>query len=241
MKIKSFKEKEDENMIIEDNNNINNKKYENNVEEKGSTIKILGKTSRSVKKLKKKLEVKQLEVIIEKKYFNYNLDFIYRREKYTLKNICSNYLISKIKKLISKKISIDLNSIHIYYLDKEITDDKLNVYDMIKNNKIKYFIVKKQTPANEEVISLNTNLIYKVRCIGIRDSKDFIEKIETFFIDRYLDKHYSCDEIGNNIYDVGFSCEDNCFQFKRYMMIIKKMDSNYINTDYQFLKTRIYF
>ncbi len=211
--------------------NINIKKNEYNIEERGNSIKILANKSKSLNK------IKQLEVIIEKKYINFNLDFIYRRERYTLKNILSNYLISRVKKLISKKISVDLNLLHIYYLDKEIIDDKLNVYDLIQNNKIKYFEVKKESPINEDVLSLSTNihLVYKIRCKGIQNAKDFIEKIETFFKERCLDKHYLCEPIGNNTYDVGFSCEDNCFQFKRYMMIVKKLDNNYINVKCQFL------
>ena len=212
-------------------NVFNIKKNEYNIEERGNSIKILSNKSKSLNK------IKQLEVIIEKKYINFNLDFIYRRERYTLKNILSNYLISRVKKLISKKISVDLNLLHIYYLDKEIIDDKLNVYDLIQNNKIKYFEVKKETPINEDVLSLSTNihLIYKIRCKGIQNTKDFIEKIETFFKERCLDKHYLCEPIGNNTYDVGFSCEDNCFQFKRYMMIVKKLDNNYINVKCQFI------
>ena len=210
----------------------------NNIEEKENSFKFLSTKSKSLnKKFRKREEVKQLDVIIEKKYFNFDLDFIYRREKYTLKNIYNNYLISRIKKLISQKISVDIDLLHLYYLDKEITNDKLNVYDMIQNNKIKYFIVKKESPINESVISLNTNLhlIYKIRCKGIQNIKDFNDKIEIFFRERCLDKHYLCEPVGNNCYDVGFSCEDNCFQFKRYMMIVKKLDTNYINTSYQFL------
>ena len=234
MRKKSFNEK----MNIEISNINNNKKNNINIEEKGNSIKFIANKSKSLnKKFIKREEIKQLEVIIEKKYFNFNLDFIYRREKYTLNNIYNNYLISKIKKLISKKISVDVNLLHLYYLDKEILDDKLNVYDMIQNNKIKYFIVKKETPVNNEVLSLNTNvhLIYKIRCKGIIIAEDFMEKIEIFFRERCLDKHYLCEPIGNNCYDVCFSCEDNCFQFKRYMMIVKKLDKNYINTTYQFL------
>ena len=81
-----------------------------------------------------------------------------------MKNLYSNFLISKIKKLISKKLSIDISLIHIYYLDKEVINDRLNVYDLIKDNPIKYFLVKKEAPVNEDVISLNTNahLLFKV-------------------------------------------------------------------------------
>jgi hypothetical protein len=237
MKKKGINEKAEKVNIEVSDSNRNNQ----NVEEKNNSIKILGNKSKSaIKKNKKKnddKEVKELEVILEKKYITYNLDFIYRREKYTLKNIHSDYLVSRVRKLISKKLSVDINLIHIYYLDKEVVDNKLNVYDMIQNNKIKYLEVKKESPINENVISLNTNvhLIYKVRCKGIQNVKDFIEKIETFFRERCLDKHYLCEPIGNNTYDVSFSCDDNRFQFKRYMMIVKRLDNNYINTNYQFL------
>ena len=63
-------------------NNINNinKNHYNHFEEKGNSIKIIANKPKSVnKKFKKKEEIKQLEVIIEKKYINFDLDFIYRR------------------------------------------------------------------------------------------------------------------------------------------------------------------
>ena len=219
--------------------NVSNiKKNDNNIEENNYSIKILANKAKSLNKINiNRDRIKELEVIIEKKYITFNLDFFYRRERYTLKNIFSNYLISKVKKLISKKISVDVNLLHIYYLDKEIIDDKLNAYDLIENNKIKYLIVKKESPVNENVLSLSTNihLIYKIRCKGIVNVKDFIEKIENFFRDRGLEKHYLCEPVANDTYDVGLSCEDHCFQFKRYMMIIKKIDNNYKNVKCQFL------
>ena len=219
------KEKEKDN-INQENNNISEKK------EKKTKIKKL-KNGEEVKNLKeKKEETDQIDVIIESKYIYFNLDFIYRREKYTLKNLYSNYLISKLKKLISKKLSIDIPLIHIYYLDKEITDDKLNVYDLIKDNRIKYFLVKKEIPINENVISLNTtaHLIYQVKCYNIIDYKDFTDKIETFFSDRCLDKHYICEPFGENGYDISFACEDICFQFKRYFLALKRTEKNYLNS-----------
>ena len=225
-----------EKMIINTNNiNYINNNKNNNVQEKGNTVKFKSRSTN--KKYNKKEEIKQLEVIIEKKYINYNLDFIYRREKYSLHNLLSNFLISKLKKLISKKISVDYNLIHIYYLDKEITNDKLNVYELIKKNRIKIFEVKKEFPLNKNVISFNTNihLLYKIKCKGIQNINDFLEKIEIFFKERFLDKHYSCEPLGGNTYLVGFSCEDLRFQFKRYMMVIKKLDINYKNISYQFL------
>ena len=220
---------------------INNKKEEkiNNQEDKKENDKTKEKKSKTkklkkeeIQKEEKKEEDDKIDIIIESKYTNFNLDFIYRREKYTLKNLYSNFLISKIKKLISKKLSIDISLIHIYYLDKEVTNDRLNVYDLIKDNSVKYFLVKKETPINEDVISLNTNahLLYKVKCYEIQDYQDFVEKIETFFIDRCLDKHYICEPFCENGYEVSFSCEDICFQFKRYILMLKRIDKNYLNT-----------
>ena len=220
---------------------INNKKEEkiNNQEDKKENDKTKEKKSKTkklkkeeIQKEEKKEEDDKIDIIIESKYTNFNLDFIYRREKYTLKNLYSNFLISKIKKLISKKLSIDISLIHIYYLDKEVTNDRLNVYDLIKDNSIKYFLVKKETPINEDVISLNTNahLLYKVKCYEIQDYQDFVEKIETFFMDRCLDKHYICEPFCENGYEVSFSCEDICFQFKRYILMLKRIDKNYLNT-----------
>ena len=102
---------------------INNKKEEkiNNQEDKKENDKTKEKKSKTkklkkeeIQKEEKKEEDDKIDIIIESKYTNFNLDFIYRREKYTLKNLYSNFLISKIKKLISKKLSIDISLIHIY-------------------------------------------------------------------------------------------------------------------------------
>jgi hypothetical protein len=226
------KNKEKEKVVIneESKNNKDKIKSKEKKKDKGEKLK------KEEYKQEKEGKNEQIDIIIESKYINFNLDFIYRREKYTLKNLYSNYLISKLKKLISKKLSIEINLIHIYYQDKEITDDKLNVYDLIKDNKTKYFLVKKEPPINEDLVSLNTNqlLSYKLKCTGIQDYKDFLNKIESFFIDRCLDKHYICEPLGENGYLIGFSCEDICFQFKRYMLLLKKIDDKYINSKCEF-------
>ena len=218
------------------------KKEEEKKEDKKQDKKMITKaksTNKSIKKLfedDKKVKLSP-EPNIEKKHITFNLDFVFRRERYTLKNLLSNYLISKVKKLISKKISVDVELIHIYYLDKEITNDQLNVYNLIKDNKVRYFEIKKESPVNENIISLNTNvnLIYKVKCKNIQNAKDFIDKIDIFFREKCLDKHYLCEPVEVNTYDVGFACEDNCYQFKRYMSIVKRLDSNYSNTSYEYV------
>ncbi len=241
MKKKAQKEKSEKMKIeavnvnkTEGNKNNNNKKEK---ELDKSQKKLSNKSKSTNKSIKQFEEIKTAELKIEKKPTTYNLDFIYRRERYALKNLKSNSLLSLIKKLISKKISVDINLIKIYYLDKEITDDKLNVYDLIKDSKIKYFEVRKESPINENIFSLNSNvnLIYKVKCKGIENAKDFIDKIDVFFREKCLDKHYLCEPVGVNIYDVCFSCEDNCYQFKRYMTIVRRLDTNYANTTFEFV------
>ena len=220
-----------------------NKKEEDKKEDKKTDKKTITKaksTNRSIKKLfedDKKVKQTSPEQKTEKKYITFNLDFVFRRERYTLKNLLSNYLISKVKKIISKKISVEVGLLHIYYLDKEITNDKLNVYNLIKDNKIKYFEIKKESPINENIISLNANanLIYKVKCKNIPNAKDFIDKIDIFFREKCLDRHYLCEPVDVNTYEVGFACEDNCYQFKRYMSIVKRLDSNYSNTSYEYV------
>lgn len=231
-KEKNEKMKIDVSKVNKTEEDVNNKK-----ENEKSQKKMTNKSKSTTKSLKKLEEIKTAELKIENKPIIYNLDYIYRRERYILKNLHSNYLLSKIKKLISKNNSVDVNLLQIYYLDKELTNDKLNVYDLIKNNKIKYFEVKKESPINENIISLNpnANLIYKVKCKGIENAKDFIDKIDIFFREKCLDKHYLCEPVGVKEYDVGFSCEDNCYQFKRYMSIVRKLDPNYINTTYEYV------
>jgi len=222
--------------------NINNttekgkENEEDKKEKKKSTTKSMAKSKSQNKSPGKFEEISHTEAPI-KNTIKYDLDFIFRRQRYILKNLSSDCLLSRIKKLINKKISVDLNLIHIYYLDKEITDDKINVYDLIKDNKIKYFEVKKEFPANENIISLNSNLnlIYKVKCKNIENAKDFIDKIDTFFREKCLDKHYLCEPVAINTYDVGFACEDNCYQFRRYMSIIKKLDNNYSNSTFEYV------
>ena len=190
------------------------------------------------KEAKGKTKKKKTEepVVVAPKLVKFNLDFIYRREKYTLKNLMSNFLVSGVKKLISKKLNIDIKELKFYYLDNELKEDKnkTNVYEMIKKNQIQYFEVKKEIAANDNIISLNAqaNLIYQVKCTNINDYKDFIGKIEKFFKDLCIEQHYLCEPTSLNSYIVNFSCEDNCFQFKRYMMAIMKIEELYAKSNF---------
>lgn len=187
-------------------------------------------------KEKEKEKEKKPEIAQPPKIQKFNLDFIYRREKYTLKNLMPNFLVSGVKKLIAKKLSIDIKSLKFYYLEKELKEesDKINVYDMIKKNTIQFFEVKKELAVNENIISLSAqnNLVYQVKCTEIDDYKKFMERIDKFFIDFCIEKRYLCEPASLNSYIVNFSCEDHCIQFKRYMVSVKKTDKMYTKSDF---------
>ncbi len=172
-----------------------------------------------------------------KKFETFNLDFIYRREKFTLHKLAQNILVSRLKAIIAKKISIDVNSLVLYYKDNELKseEDKKNVYEMIKNDPTPFIEAKKVQKENQDIISLNTkvNLIYKVTCTPVNSYSDLVSKIEKFFRDICLEKHYLCEPTGKNTYDVCFSCSDHCFQFKRYMMNLQRTDMEYEKTKFK--------
>ena len=185
-------------------------------------------------------EEKKVTIVEKKDPIKFNLDFIYRREKYTLKNLKDNSLVSFIKRKISEKLEVDAKNLKYYYKNKELKNDsdKTNVYAMIKDDPVPFIDVKKESIINQNIISLSTkiNLIYKVKSTKIPNYSDFVDKIEQFFKDVCLEKHYICEPISNNDYEVCFSCSDHCFQFKRYMMNISRIDKMYEKSRFTILK-----
>lgn len=169
----------------------------------------------------------------------FKLDFIFRREKYTLNNLQENHLISFMKRKIAEKLNVDKKALKFYYKEKEIKEesDKNNLYQMIKDDTFPIIEVKKEILNEQNIISLNTkvNLVYKVKCKKITDYIDFINKIEQFFKDICIENHYLCEPIATNEYNVCFLCGDHCFQFKRYMMNISRLDQNYAKAEFEVL------
>jgi hypothetical protein len=173
----------------------------------------------------------------EKKESNFfNLDFIYRRERYTLEKISKKSKVSKIKRNISEKISVDEKLLKFYYKDKELKEEDKDkvVFEMIKGDTVPFIEVKKEQIINQNIVSLNTKvmLTYKVKCSPVKSYIDLVNKIEQFFKDICIEKHYLCEPIDANSYYVCFSCSDHCFQFKRYMMNISRIDENYKDTTF---------
>ena len=185
-------------------------------------------------------EEKKVTIVEKKDPIKFNLDFIYRREKYTLKNLKDNSLVSFIKRKISEKLEVEAKNLKYYYKNKELKNDsdKTNVYAMIKDDPVPFIDVKKESTINQNIISLSTkiNLIYKVKSTNISNYSDFVDKIEQFFKDVCLERHYLCEPTSTNTYDVCFSCSDHCFQFKRYMMNISRIDKNYEKSKFTILK-----
>ena len=196
--------------------------------------------SKKNNKVEEKKDDKKVTIVEKKDPIKFNLDFIYRRERYTLKNLKDNSLVSLIKRKISEKIQVDLNKLNFYYKNKELKEDsnKTNVYEMIKGDTAPFIDVKKQSTINQNIISLNSkiNLIYKVESTNISNYSDFVDKIEQFFKDVCLEKHYLCEPTGTNTYHVCFSCSDHCFQFKRYMMNISRLEKMYEKSTFNVLK-----
>ena len=196
--------------------------------------------SKKNNKVEEKKDDKKVTIVEKKDPIKFNLDFIYRRERYTLKNLKDNSLVSLIKRKISEKIQVDINKLNFYYKNKELKEDsnKTNVYEMIKGDTAPFIDVKKQSTINQNIISLNSkiNLIYKVESTNISNYSDFVDKIEQFFKDVCLEKHYLCEPTGTNTYHVCFSCSDHCFQFKRYMMNISRLEKMYEKSSFNVLK-----
>jgi len=185
-------------------------------------------------------EEKKVTIVEKKDPIKFNLDFIYRREKYTLKNIKDNSLVSFIKRKISEKIKVEAKNLKYYYKNKELKSDsdKTNVYEMIKGDSVPFIDVKKESTINQNIISLSTkiNLIYKVKSTNIPSYSDLVDKIEQFFKDVCLERHYLCEPVSTNTYEVCFSCSDHCFEFKRYMMNISRIDKMYEKSKFIILK-----
>ena len=169
----------------------------------------------------------------------FKLDFIYRREKYTLEHLKENVLVSFMKRKIAQKLNVDQKALKYYYKENELKEDKdkENLHQMIKDDTYPIIEVKKETLNEQNIISLNTkvNLVYKVECRKITDYIDFINKIEQFFKDICIENHYLCEPIETNVYNVCFLCSDHCFQFKRYMMNVSRMDKLYEKATFKVL------
>ena len=197
--------------------------------------------SKSQKEKVKKEETKEEESKKEKKDQNikkqkkkeikYNIDFIFRREQYSIKNQKINLTFGEMKKLISEELKIPDSELQIFYIEKEITSSKTKIYDLIKDNKIKFFEVKKIIKPNSEEGIISYSFIVKVN--NIKDTFDFSKKIDAFFSDLCLEKNCISEPTSLTSYNVCFSRNDLAFDFNKYLNVLKKNYPLYENIEFK--------
>ena len=155
----------------------------------------------------------------------FNIDYIFRREQYILKNQKLTLTFQEMKKLISQELNIEESNLIINYLEKEITTPKTKIYDLIKDNKIKFFEVKKKTiqAINESI----KTYIYTIKINNIKEAYDFNKQIDIFFSDLCLEKDCISEPTSLESYNVSFSRSDLAFDFKKFLTILKKVNELY--------------
>ena len=135
------------------------------------------------------------------------------------------------KKLISEELKIPDSELQIFYIEKEITSSKTKIYDLIKDNKIKFFEVKKIIKPNSEEGIISYSFIVKVN--NIKDTFDFSKKIDAFFSDLCLEKNCISEPTSLTSYNVCFSRNDLAFDFNKYLNVLKKNYPLYENIEFK--------
>ena len=104
----------------------------------------------------------------------FNIDFIYRREQYKLKNLKISLTLKQIKENISKEIKVPSNELQVFYKNNEIKNEEQKIYDLFKNNKINFLEVKKQIKNSNSVTSFD----YKVEIKNLENGYDLNNQID---------------------------------------------------------------
>jgi len=157
----------------------------------------------------------------------FNLDFIYRREQYKLKNLKISITFKQIKENISKEIKVPSNELQVFYKNNEIKNDDQKIYDLFKNNKINFLEVKKIIKNPNALTSFD----YKVEIKNIENGYDLNKQIDNFFNQLLLEKNVICEPVDLDVYHVCFNYEDIAFDFKRYILLLKRTNKNYQNVE----------
>jgi len=167
-------------------------------------------------------------VTIRKKLINTKLtiDYIFRREPYKIKDQTKNLTFGEMKKIISNDLKINETDLQITYLNNEIKNDKLIIYDLIKDNKIKFFEVKKILKPSEDIID---SYDYILTIQNISNGLDLNNQIDNFFQDILIERKCICEPKSLTSYNISFPTNDLAFDFKRYLSILKKINPLYAN------------
>ena len=204
-----------------------NKTTNSKSSEKAKTVQDFKKAKENKNKNKKELETIQEKNPEKNKKtlpLKLNIDYIFRREHYKIKNQKLNFTFGEMKKIISNELKINETDLQIFYLEKELTNKKTKINDLIKDNKIKFFEVKKIIQKSEEINESYSNIVI---INNISNGLDLNKQIETFFNDMLIEKNYICEPKSLTSYQVSFLYNDLAFDFKKYLNILKKSNPLY--------------
>ena len=154
------------------------------------------------------------------------IDYIFRREPYKIKDQKKTLTFGEMKKIISNDLKINELDLQIIYLNNEIKNDKINIYDLIKDNKIKFFEVKKIMKPSEDIID---SYEYILTIQNISNGLDLNKQIDNFFQDLLIERKCICEPRSLSSYNISFPTNDLAFDFKRYLSILKKTNPLYSN------------
>ena len=161
----------------------------------------------------------------------FNIDYIFRREQYTIKNQKLTLTFPEMRRLISKELNIPESDLQINYLEKELTSSKKTINELIKDNKIKFFEVKKKVQSTISDGILSYSHVVKVN--NIKDALDFNKQIDIFFLDLCLEKNCISEPTSLDSYNVSFARNDLAFDFNKYLTILKKTNDLYENIEFK--------
>jgi hypothetical protein len=216
---KKEKSPEKKNQNTKSDKNKNNSKVKNDKKDKSK--------SPQKKNEKNNPETEEKKNNPPQKPQKFNLDFIYRRQQYKLKNLKISITFKQIKENISNEIKVPSNELQVFYKNNEIKNDEQKIYDLFKNNKINFLEVKKIINNPNALTSFD----YKVEIKNIENGYDLNKQIDNFFNQLLLEKNVICEPVDLDVYHVCFNYEDIAFDFKRYILLLKRTNKNYQNVE----------
>ena len=160
----------------------------------------------------------------------YKVIFIFRRNEYEIKNLKYPTTFDQVRKMIAKQLSLDVDELIVNYKDKEFKDGTKKVYELFKEGKDNYFTIKKKLKSDNytEIPALTSNSSDATVFINdINSVKDLNEKIDEFFSQLVLERNCIIEPLSLRDYSVSFVTVDLAFDFKRYLLYLKRSDPKY--------------
>ena len=160
-----------------------------------------------------------------------NIDFVYNRKNYNTQ-IKKEETINDLKEKISEIIEKPVEDFEIFLKQDIIESSQYGekVKDLIKKIRFPLFIIKKKT---KELRIINEfyskNYVNKLIIEGFDEIRELVEHVETFFKNCLAKKDYLYETIEDRKFIVGFRTPDLAFDFHRYLLILKIINSKYKN------------